>query len=234
MAVTYVAVATKNDESFSTGGGALTGFNLDCTGADAAIVFVGWLDGGGHTIDSVTIGGNTMTSIGAAADGSNNGELIQGFYYANPGTGNQSVVVDPSTGSLNRAAVVVAISLSGVDQTTPTSGYTTTGSGIATSTEADVTVSSATDNLVLVAAACEAAVTFTADTGTERADIQRTTNGNISMCVSTEAGAASVATQHTIISAQRWSGYGFSVDAAAAASGTTLGGLVGSNSGLLG
>lgn len=218
---TFVAAATKNDQSLGSGAGSLTGFDLNCgTGSNrCAVVCVVFDDGNTHIITGVTVGGVACTEIASEYNPpSATGVALHAWRLIAPATGAQSVVVSYADGTINRACVVVALAYEDVDQTTPIANVVTAenASGIDVAAM-DVTVSSATGDLVIVFGGAATALTITCDTGTERADVNRATNGTTSGMASEQAGAASVATEHTWSANADWGAIGFSLVAAGGA-----------------
>lgn len=197
MALVRENTVSDATQVVNSGGGALSAVALDCgTNSDRiALVTVGWHNGGGHTITGVTIGGNAMTEWGAEESGG--ARSTHGFYYIGPDSGSQDIVVTFSTGSLdNRCVVITGLSYSGADQSTPLSGY---NSLTDTAGEADITISSATDSLVIAAASTADGTWTTDDAGaTELIDVSNTAAAaDCSHTVSERPGAASVTAEHT-------------------------------------
>lgn len=117
------AVGSLTTPSFTVGSGSNR----------AAVAMVNWVQTG-ITISSVTGAGGTWTSAGARA---NNGSACGQIYKtAAPSSGSQTVTVNFSD-TWGSQQVLVAVTASDVDQTTPTADYT---SATGTSTTPSVTV----------------------------------------------------------------------------------------------
>jgi len=216
MATTFEAVS-KNSTSdvFNTAGDAVTFAHNAGTNSNRILyVFVAWHSAGSHTIAAVTYNGVSVTSLGAAVQESNT--LLQGFRLINPATGSNTVSVDPSAGSVNRSVAIIAVSYYDNDQSTGFENYTTANATDSSAPfEADITVTSATNNRVVAAAGARQAATWTSGQ-TQRDTIINSTAGDISLVVSDAAGAASVVMDHTANTAINYCVMGLSSIAAAA------------------
>jgi hypothetical protein len=97
------------------------------------------------TISSVTWNSGAMAQVGTDILVNANGEACRAAFYglANPGTGTHNVTVNLSG---NQGAVFGAISFTGVNQTTPTGGFT---SNIFTATPASLPVTTIEGDLVV-------------------------------------------------------------------------------------
>lgn len=113
-------------------------FNHNCSGTDRLLI-VGLVSKGG-SVSSISYDGFAMTKL----EGQSNGETRTEFWYiVSPSTGVNSVSITMSS-SLTFAAI--ATSYEGVDQSVPflSAGFATGNSGTSS-----VTISSATDNVVV-------------------------------------------------------------------------------------
>ncbi|TXH15356.1 MAG: hypothetical protein E6R03_07335 [Hyphomicrobiaceae bacterium] len=150
------------------------------------------------TITSVTYGGNAMTLVGSVANPSS--EVASIYSLASPPSGAQTVTVNMSASALINAR---GISFTGGDASTAIRGTGTTNSG--TSTAAQVTQASATDDLVLAFCVADDNTTTLTPAGTET---QRGTNFSaftiFSAATFTDAGAASVSMDVTLSTFRQW------------------------------
>jgi len=134
-----------------------------------------------------------MDSLGARV--ASGAIYIQGWKLENPASGSQTVSVQHGGGAAAVSCCIVAISLYDNDQSTIYENYTTaSGADASSPIEADITVTSATGDLVIAAAGIDQNRTWTVDgTGqVDRASGVNTTDGNCGICVATGPGAASV------------------------------------------
>jgi hypothetical protein len=166
----------------------------------------------------VTYNGVAMTKIGEVAYGSNH--AISVWELVAPAAGAHTVA--PTFTDFNIEALV-AVSLSGVHQTTP-HGTVVTASNA--NTTPSVTVSSATGELVVDFVAVKQNSTATATVGsgqTQRANLATTVNPVIDVrgLVSTEAGAASVTMDWTLSASESWKAVGVPVKPAGGGGGGT-------------
>ena len=158
-----------------------------------------------RAVTGVTYAGTAMTNIGTAANAPASASL---WRLTAPATGANDVAITMNGGGVN--IVGCAISLTGVDQTTPVgTGATATGA----TSPATVNVSSATDEMVVDIVGVENQ-TATAGAGqTDRcnalADINRGAG-------STEAGAGTVTMSWTLGADAAWAIVGVSAKVAAA------------------
>jgi hypothetical protein len=217
---THYATTTKNDTSAPAAGGAVS-FSHD-SGSDSDRFLVVWValrSSFGHTIDSATYNGDPMTALGAALD--QNSCRMRGFIIIAPASGSNTVAVTFGAGGADGSTVITASTYYDDDQTTGYENYTTVQMvDVSSPFVMSVTVTSSTGDMVAAAASAAQIVTWTAGSGqTERADASRSTNGNISLTASDEAGAASVVMDHEATGAVQGVTMGISLIAAAAAAG---------------
>lgn len=166
----------------------------------AMFVVLKWVGGSAHTISAVTFNGDGFTSLAADSDDTQIWEL------ANPDSGSNTLIIDPSTGTSDRQFVWHAYIFTGVDQTDISDGYlVTTGSDASNpiqSTRIDIV--SETGDLVLVAhgyrSSFAAPGPSSASGFTEVLDTQDTTDAtgtDVAINSGTAAGAADVDTTVT-------------------------------------
>jgi hypothetical protein len=215
---THYATTEKNDTSVNAAGDDVTFSHDSGTGDDRfLIVWVTFNRTQAHTIDGATYNGDPLTALGASID--QNGCRKRGFILITPASGSNTVAVQFGAGAGSASVVITAQTYTDTDQTTGHENYTTAqGADTGSPFEAPVTVSSSSGDLVVASAGAVQNVTWTEGSGqTERSDIQRTTDGNISHCVTEEAGAASVVMDHEATGIIQWVTMGISLIAAAAA-----------------
>lgn len=185
----------------------------------AALVNVTLFNSTHLTATSLTVGGSStgVTLLHEDANGVNTDDRKHHVVYrvVAPASGAQSVVFTAS-GSFSDGAIEV-VSLTGVDQTTPT-GTVATAEG--SSAAPSVSVTSASGELV-VDAVCGffPAGTVTTDASqTQRVENESWGGNDAIAAMSTEAGAASVTMSHTLGSSAEWSIAGVSFKPVSAAS----------------
>jgi hypothetical protein len=152
------------------------------------VVVVGW--GFDQTVSSVTFGGTALQALGAA-------EIRSGvsvhMWEWNIGTNGEvpaqtADVVVTMTGAVSSRLSALAIPLTGVHQTTPSSGFDSDQNEANGGTQPTLTITSATGDLVLDGMTCnDTAVTVGADQ-TQLFQGGFTANA----CASSEPGAATV------------------------------------------
>lgn len=185
------SVAFDDVASASAGGvDSLTIGSVACSGSDRAMCVIAHgveSTGSGAATDSVVRGGSETFTEGFDAPAGSRVHA-SGHYFVAPATAAADVVITYSE-HLGRAGFGTAISMTGVDQTTPVSDSATDTPG-STAESVSVTLTSDTDELVVggVALNDTTAVTLGADQ-TVRSD--NTENGRRAT-VSTEVGASSV------------------------------------------
>ncbi len=106
------------------------------------LVGVSYRNRSSQTVSSVTYGGTALTSVGTAQNGT--GARVYIYRLLNPPTGANTLQVNWSS-SIDRSAVVGAVTLSGVNQTTPTGTF---ASSTGSSGTPAVTVTAAAERLV--------------------------------------------------------------------------------------
>lgn len=98
---------------------------VDCTGGNCLLVFTGWRRNDAQDLSSVTYNGVAMTSVYTDNTGTT---LFGGGFSCHrlvaPSSGSHDVVATYTPNALNSAAIL-AVVLSGVDQTTPISASST-------------------------------------------------------------------------------------------------------------
>lgn len=145
-------------------------------------------------INTITYNGVTMTNIGSFASTDGNFCHVDGWYALAPATGAHDVVWTTVASASITQVATGAISLTGVNQSTPF-GTPATNNG-ATAGPATVTISSSSSELVLTATMTDA-TTVTATTGTARWT-QNNISSDTSASGSTTTGAASVSPAWTL------------------------------------
>ena len=145
-----VAFDAATDAQEDTGDGVLT-FSHTCSGTNRAVFIAGAArsSGTGATAFTVTYGGNAATQLWNNTGGSFTADRLQGAYVKESGapTGAQTVSCTQTGGTSIGWNAAGAISMTGVDQTTPvgTAVITTAGTNALTVTVASVGV----DDLVV-------------------------------------------------------------------------------------
>jgi len=214
MAISYTTSASWSATFVAAGTAVSNAFDAGSAANRVLLVFVAWNGGTGHTIDSVTYNGVTVTAAGAAVT---SGARCQLFVLAGPASGSNTLTVDPSTGASDSPALIIAQVYDGVDQTTATDGYTSnTGSDAGAPFDATVTVTSATgDHVAVFFGERSTSTTCTATGYTERQDVNGT---SITASGGDQAGAASVATTCTFAAGPiTFTAMGINMNAAAGA-----------------
>lgn len=215
-------VQSSTDATFNTAGDAVT-FSFDA-GTDSnrlLVINVVFNGSAAHTIgdSAVTYNSVAATALGATTSQSNARQRT--YVLVAPATGSNTVSVDPSAGAGDVAAIIEVYCFSGVDQTTATDGYTTAnGADTSAPYESVVTVSSATDDMILFLHSVNASgVTGASATNyTERLD---NVNGTGSGTMGAESGEAAGTTSVTGtatwagVFAINWIAHGFNMNAAA-------------------
>lgn len=173
MAVAFDAVSSfAHDGASHTLSHTVTGSNL------YLLVGVSLVGSVGRTVTGITYNGVALSSLGNIANSVTYRTELWGLVA--PATGAHNVVI--STGGPGSTIVAGAISFTGVDQTTPTSGFATaTGN----SANPAVTVASATGDMVF--AGC-------IDAGGGSISVDQTLRWNLQMLTDTPRGAGSTAT----------------------------------------
>ena len=183
MAIAYDANSQGEASSTTT----LT-VSHTCTGTDRLLLAAVSVYDGTPDIGTCTYNGVSMTNVGSVVFGSSSGERITLFGLKAPATGANNIVV---TVTGTHWLALGAISLTGVDQTTPwgTAGTDT----VSNSKNLSIDVSSETDDLVV-----DAVAWWNQDGGLNvgAGQTQRVINENAaaehSVAMSTEAGATTV------------------------------------------
>lgn len=171
----------------------------------AAHVSVTWFSD--IDIQSLTVNGSStgVTQLAASAHTNDTRDRIATYKVVAPPTG--SITVQANWGSAIHYPSIEVVSLTGVDQTTPT-GTVATAEG--TGTTATVDVSSASGEFVIDGVrAATSSITVGAGQ-TSRAENENWEGNEISAGTSTEAGAASVTMSWTVGASARWMIHGVS------------------------
>jgi hypothetical protein len=136
-----VAFNNTNTSAIASGNSFSSSFTVDAGSNLVAFAAVGWWDGTGQSVTSISLGGQTMTSCGAAVSVNDAGLIYyaQVFYLVNPPTGTQTLAITMTSGTYGVAANV--ITFTGVNPNTPVrSGtYTTSSGGPVTSASQTIT-----------------------------------------------------------------------------------------------
>ena len=161
-----------------------------------------------QSLSSVTYNGVAMTRAGFHND-SINVRRVEMWYMINPPAGNHNVAVTESIvgNTAGLGTVVGATTFAGADQTTPIRAFASNDGGAST-TQANVTVASGPNDLVLDTLAIDGNHTVTAASGTQVpqwAAASGATAMDIYGYGSTHGGAASVPMSETLSAASRWS-----------------------------
>jgi hypothetical protein len=144
------------------------------------------------SVTSVTYNGTSMTSAGFRASNDQTAGGVHMFYLVNPDSGNNTVLVTVNTASDIEAG---SVSFSNVNQNSPVRNFT---SNVGDSTSPSLTISSATNNMVVDGTSSGG--TFSASSQTQRWNRnqnQATAGGNGAS--STAAGASSVNMGYTAV-----------------------------------
>jgi hypothetical protein len=209
----------------STGTSTTQALTLD---AATTVLYIGQCGDGGYpvAIDSITYNGTSVSTTAVFEAATQ--QPIRVWRLTSPDTGSSYNIVISWTGSF--AGDFFAFGIKDADTTDPddTSATDAAASGTSFST----VVTSATDDLAVCVTNVNgppSEISVAGSDGTERLE-----NGYASqmMQMQSAVGAASVTFAGAWSGAQRFESIGWNVNAAA--SGTTLGGLVGSNTGLVG
>jgi hypothetical protein len=156
---------------------------------------------GSETVSSITYNGDSLTSVGAVANGTN--ARVEIWRLIAPDTGTNDVVVTFSA-PLARNAIVGAITYTGVHQTTPLGSF---APATGTSTSASVNASSATNELVFDTVACKDCDSLAFGGGQTQRWNESILSGGDSVYSggSTEAGDTSVTMSWTLGDSKAWS-----------------------------
>ncbi|MCA9061772.1 MAG: DUF4347 domain-containing protein, partial [Planctomycetaceae bacterium] len=207
MAITANGTVTSTQ---TNGANSLTWSHTVNSGTDRVLYVQIAIDGLGAGVNSVTYGGVALTQVGR-------------------GTGNHAVeiwrLIAPSVGTANvvisfggtTAAAAGAMTLNGVDQSTP-NGTFVSASG--TSTTASVNVSSATGDLVIDVQYWQGITTSTDGGG--QSDNWRNSNATMLGVSTQEAGASTVTMSGTSASSTQWNIGAISIHAGASNSAPVL------------
>ena len=212
MAVVFDAVGSGTAKAAS-----LT-FSHTCTGSD--LVLLVWIASRFNDVTGATYNTVAMTSMGASQANTGANSYLFGFYLANPATGPNNVVISAASSGFLAAG---SVSFTGVNQTTPVTGYTTAnGSSTTPSVTAGGTPGS--DDMISdgVAGRVNAASTTTAGADqTEQWDVLAVAgDANQQSYGSTQAGSVSPATMSwTVGTSMSWAAGAVVVEAAAAGGG---------------
>lgn len=214
MAATQVGTTgTKND---GTGTTHTLSYAMHASANFCRVSVTGY---NGTTISSVTYNGVALSLIGSELTNAD-GRLLSEFGLVSPATGTNNLVV---TFSASVSGALIAISgYTGVDTTSPTSGFqsfTTSGAGDTSPTNLPA-VTSATDDLVVGTVVTSFDDTMTADGAqTEEANFNDELFGSGRMATSHKAGASSVSLSWTFTGTLDYCVLGYSIKAAAGGGG---------------
>ncbi|WP_419194997.1 cadherin domain-containing protein, partial [Novipirellula herctigrandis] len=208
LAITANGTATSEQ---STSASTLTWSHTVASGSNRAMFVTLSIDGLGSSVTSVTYDGVALTQVGRTAGN----HAVEIWRLVNPTVGTANVVVslDAST-----AISAGAVTYNGVHQSTPTGTY---ASGSGTSTIALLSVSSASDELVIdVTNWDNHPVGYM--TGGGQSQVWTETNVFHRGVSTTEAGAASVTMSSSVSTPTQWESGAVSIKAAADTSGGAL------------
>jgi hypothetical protein len=167
---------------------------------------------------AATWNGTGMTSVGLVP-GAATAQQVQIFRLVNPAVGTFDLVLSHNGGA-SESFGGTAICFTGVDQGTPDDAAVTNSGGTITSIA--VTVSSATDDLVLDCVGVNGNPTITATAGqTERANQSVNGGGGTMEGMSTKPGTTSVQMEWSFASSTRVGQVGININAAAGGGGRT-------------
>ena len=206
MAIAYETSLAPTAVQFLTAGETETiAFNAGTGTNRVLLVCVQWVDQN-NTLTGVTYNGVSMTSMGTQI--TQGAIKMQLWRLAGPASGSNNLAVTMGAGDNNSNALIAAWVANGVDQTTPTDGYTTNqGTASTANIVSTLTITSATNDYIAVFYGSyngTATIAATPTNYTERQD------GNNAVGLTLEfgdaAGAASVATSAT------WDNGAFTVD----------------------
>jgi len=194
--VTFDATAS------TSGDGGSFSYSHTCTGSNLYLVVgISFLNSAGRSVSGVTYNSVAMSSLGTATNGIYS---VQLWGLANPATGAHNVVV--TMGGPPNSTSIGSVSFTGVNASTPTSGF---ASATGSSANPAVTVTSTTSSMVLAA---------TIDAGSTSLTVNKTLRWNAILGTdtprgggATAAGASSVTTTFTG-SNNSWATAGISID----------------------
>ncbi len=198
-ATSFAAVAFDAVGSVNGAGVTSLSFSMTTAGSDRALAggTQVYQSGAAATVSSMTYNGVALTDSATATNGT---RIANQRYLVAPASGSNTFQCNYSnTGSFDLGCL--AISMTGVDQSTPTgTANTATGS----STTPSVVVSSATDELVVDTLFIDHTAALSVGAGqTERVNAI-TSNGFIKYTASTEPGASSVTMDWTNGGSTTW------------------------------
>lgn len=178
-----------------------------CAGSNLLLTVAVGLGGSDSGVTTtVTYNGVSMTSAGKAHANNQPQGYTEMFYLVSPAIGTNTVIV---TASASRALTGGSVSFAGVDQVTPVSNVTT---GFGDGGTASVTVSSATDNMVVSSIASGSEVTASANTLQWRNNFSNSFGAG-NGAESSDTGASSVLMSFSLTS-DWWGMVGMSLNAA--------------------
>jgi hypothetical protein len=184
MAIAFDAVASATAALNVASGSSPQTWSHTCTGSDRILLV--WLtaNGGNKNNWSVTYNGVSMTAVGVGPT-----QQSRLFALLNPASGTNTVSVthDATTATL----IGNSISYTGVSTYT---GFVAGTSG--TGTNPTVTITSATDSVVVDFLFSRASITSTNQTTTQRSKLS---NGNAGQAIGEKAGAASTVMGWTVV-----------------------------------
>lgn len=172
---------------------------VDCTGGNCLLVFTGWRRNNSQDLSTVTYNGVSMTSVY-----NDTATLTGGGFSCHrlvaPASGSNNVVATYTPNDLNSAAIL-AVVLSGVDQTTPisASGVAAHSGGASTVT---VDIASAAGKLVIGCGVFRGGTDTTPTIGAGQTNIDTEAgfdagSDEIALACSSEPGAGTVTFSYT-------------------------------------
>jgi len=235
MAISVGTVETHDaGTGLSSADVTISGSTVDAGSNRMVVVMAGKSSNASTAFTDVKINAVSCTSLKLVTDSTHALEVWYMLEADLPSAGTYDIVIDRA--ATHRLGAVI-INLSGVDQTTP---FDTADEQVEPTAGLDLTVSSDATQLVMdwFAGSTGDSNTVTVDGDqTERANFVGAAgagSNSTRIAAGTGVGSASYAANLTWAGPGQLAHYAVPVNAAAAASGSTLGGLVGSNTGLIG
>lgn len=197
MAIAFDAVSNLNGAPSSS-----LSWSHTCTGADR-ILIVGIAQRNGRSVTAITYNGVAMTLIGTSGD---TFTTISMYYLLAPATGANTISITFSSSDSDNNGM--AVSYTGVHQTTPLGTFVSASNPGSGSTTPSVTASSASGELVVDTVSVQSSATQSITVGSGQTQRNNVIGGATSSEVvggmSEEAGAASVVMSWTAASSARW------------------------------
>jgi len=188
------------------------------SGADRLmLVGVSINNDGNERVTTLTYGGTALTQIGSQNNG--NGSRVEIWSLVAPPTGTANVVATFNNRVDERAGMGV-VTFTGVDQTTPTSGFTSDSDESST---ASITISSALDELAFAALTSIEQSSSSPSPGSGVSGLWSFRRGSpLASAGGTKVGAVSVDMSWTLNNSKKWAIAGLSIKPSAAVSTATL------------